>query len=507
MKTLKYISIVILLTVLSSSCSEDWLEIEQKGSSAQEDYYTTDDECISALTSIYDEIQAFNAQDWESLFHEKTLLSDEVNAGGASSSDNPEYHELNEYSFIASNTKVYAAWKGLYYAIYRANVVLENVKGETAEQVIILAEAKALRAYLYFEVVNLFGQAPLITETPKSSNDYLVKKTSVDSIYAQIETDLTEAIPDLQEEDITDNTDWRIKKGFAQALMGKVLIFQEKYSDALPYLQAVIESGDYGLEDDYSRIIRYDTEFGKESLFEISYSAGEGFNWDNYPWDEKRAQENNIHWILCGPRSGYFEGGSLEMFGGWGAAPPKQLAYNFFNSDDPRRGYNMISEDSLIALGGSMRDASGDLQHEGEGFIRLKYTTWTDEASSDDGAIPGLNIGTNIRIMRYAEVLLLAAEAYVQTGDGASAATEINKVRARPSVNYTKLATATMDDVKYERRCELCFEGHRFFDLIRWGDAESTLGSLGFTSKYEKFPIPQSEIDANPNLVQNDPWK
>lgn len=488
------------------SCSEDWLEIEQKGAIAQEDYYSTDDECLSALASIYDEIQTFNAQEWTSLYHMKTILSDEANAGGGSASDEPEYHELNEYAFTASNTKVYAAWEGLYYAIYRANVVLEKVPGTTDAQTVILAEAKALRAYLYFELVNLYGSVPLITETPASTDDYLVEKTTEEAIYTQIEKDLSEAIPDLPFRDYTDTeTNWRIRKGFAQAMMGKALIFQEKYSDALPYLQAVIDNGMYDLEDDYSRIIRYDTEYGQESLFEIGYTSDEEYTGDDFPWLNYRREESNIHWILCGPRGGYFTAGSLDMFDGWGAAPPKEMTYDFFNTDDPRRAGNILSESEIIALGGSLRDDEGNLQHEGEGFVRLKYTTWNDETTTENGATPGYNIGTNIRIMRYAEVLLLAAEAYVKTGDGASAASEINKVRDR--VGYTNLSSATLEDVKYERRCELCFEGHRFYDLVRWGDAESVLGALGFTSKYEKFPIPQDELDANPNLEQNEAWQ
>ncbi len=511
MKTIKYI---ILLTVIISagfSCSEDWLDIEQKGAILQEDYFSTDDECLSSLAAVYDMIQVTNEQDWSSLFHMKLILSDESNAGGENEGDQPEYHEMDDYAFTPSNTKIYDVWENLYYAVYRANVVITKVVDSTAARKIIIAEAKALRAYLYFELVNLYGSVPLVTTIPETSEDYYVAKSTEADIWAQIETDLEEAIPDLPlRSETEEGSEWRIAKGFAQAMLGKALIFEEKYSDALPYLTAVIESGEYALVDDFDRVLRYENEYGSESLFEIGYVTTEGHNWSNFDyWDEARLQEINLHWILDGPRDGFFTpGDSLEMFAGWGAAPAKENSYDFFNDDDPRRAYTVLSEAELAEIGASLRDDSDELQHEGEGYLRMKYTTWNDETSGTDGNgdEPGLNIGTNIRVMRYAEVYLLAAEAYLGNGDPANAATMINYVRARPSVNYTPLTSATWEDLKYERATELCYEGHRFYDLVRWGDAEEVLGDLGFESKYSHFPIPQSELDANPSLVQNDPW-
>ncbi|QQS50499.1 MAG: RagB/SusD family nutrient uptake outer membrane protein [Bacteroidota bacterium] len=508
MKTIKYKYLIALMLIfLGLSCSEDWLDIQQKGAIPQEDFYTTDAECLSALAAVYDMLQVANAQDWVSLHHMKTVLSDECNGGGENAGDQPEYHQMNEYTFTPANTKINDIWQRLYYAVYRANVVIANVEPNNEARTVIVAEAKALRAYIYFELVNLFGEVPLVL-TELKPDEYLVEKTSTANIWIQIEKDLSEAIEDLplKSENGPDNS-WRIAKGFAQAMMGKALIFQEKYSEALPYLNEVIASGEYDLVADYDRVLRVENEYGTESLFELGYVTTEGHNWGNYGyWGQGRRQEQNIHLVLWGPRGGFFSGDSLGMFPGWGALPAKELAYEFFNDDDPRRAFNVLSEAEVIANYGSLRDGNNELQYQGEGFLRLKYTTFVDETSGTPGDEPALNLGTNLRIMRYAEVLLLAAEAHLGMGNGNLAAAEINKVRARESVQYTPLATATWDDLKYERATELCFEGHRFYDLVRWGDALTVLGPLGFTAKHAKFPIPQPELDANPALEQNSPW-
>lgn len=505
MKKNKIIYLVaIFFVVMSVSCSKDWLEIEQKGAIPQDEFFNTDDECLSALASVYDMLQVLHAQDWSSLFHMKTLLSDEANAGGENEGDQPEYHEMDDYTFTPANTKINNIWVRTYYAIYRANVVIEKVEPNTPEKEIIVAEAKALRAYLYFELVNLFGQVPLVLHELEPS-DYLQEKNTEAEIYAQIELDLNEAIAELPLKSQQDN--WRIAKGFAQALLGKALIYQEKYSEALTHLNSVISSNEYGLIDSYDRILRSENEYGIESLFELGYVTTEGHNWGNYGfWGQGRAQEQNIHWVLMGPRGDFFEPGNTGMFDGWGHMPAKEMFYNVFNSDDPRRAFNLLSEAEVIALGGSLRNSAGELQHEGEGYLRMKYGTWVDETSSTPGDEQALNLGSNFRVMRYAEVLLLAAEAHLGLGNGSDAAIEINKVRARASVNYTQLTSATWADLKYERAVELAYEGHRFYDLVRWGDAESVLGSEGFTAKYSKFPIPQPELDANTNLTQNTPW-
>jgi starch-binding outer membrane protein, SusD/RagB family len=501
-KNIKYI-IAILIVGFSFSCSKDWLEMDQKGAISQEVFYQTDEECLSALAAVYDMLQGAYAVDWESIWHIKTVVSDEANAGGSDIGDQSEYQDVNLYKHTPNNTKLYGIWRRLYYTVYRANVVIDKVEPNTPAKTIIVAEAKALRAYAYFEIVNLFGEAPLVTASVQE--DYQVPKNTIAEIYAQIETDCSEAIPDLPLKSAILGTDnaWRIAKGFAQALLGKALLFQEKYADAATQLGAVISGDQYSLVANYDRVLRVENEYGAESLFELGYVQTEGHSWGNgtFPWGNDRAQENNIHWQLCGPRDFNLNTANPVMYGGWGHLPPTQSIYDLFDPTDPRRDLSVIDTADMRANYGNAQSViPGGWQHEGK--IKLKYAPWVDET---DGAVQAeLNNGSNFRVMRYAEVLLLAAEAYLQSDNTSQATIEFNKVRER--AGFTQLSTITMDDIKYERTAELNFEGHRFYDLKRWGDAMTVLGPRGFEAKHVYFPIPQQDIDANPNLVQNPAW-
>jgi len=501
MKTIvfKYI-LAILVVGLGFSCSESWLEIEQKGVKSQEDFYQTDEECLSAVAAVYDMLQGCYAVDWESLWHVKTVISDETNAGSSDAGDQNEYQQINLFEHTASNTKMYGIWRRLYFAVYRANVIIAKVETDTPEKTKIVAEAKALRAYAYFELVNLFGDVPLVL-TEQTPAEYYVEKSAKATIYSQIETDLGEAYPALpKKKEIMGTPDaWRITSGFAQALLGKALLFQEKYSDAATHLGQVIANNQYELVDDFSRVLRLENEYGSESLFELGYVTTEGHTWGNgtFQWGNDRAQENNIHWQLCGYRG--LDGGESDLIGGWGHNPPTQSIYDYFMADDPRRDMSVVDTLDFQTWYPSSKTPDG---YQNEGKIRYKYGTWKGETDTD--ATAELNYGTNYRVMRYAEVLLLAAEAYLNSANPGQAVIEFNKVRER--AGYDELGSITMDDIKYERTAELSFEGFRFYDLVRWGDAQTVLGSRGYEAKHANFPIPQQELDSNPSLEQNPNW-
>lgn len=501
MNIIKYVTAFVLIGSISS-CSDSWLDIEQKGAITQENFYKTDAECLSAVAAVYDMLQGCYAVDWESLWHVKTVISDEVNAGGSDIGDQPEYQEINLFRHTASNTKMYGIWGRLYFTVYRANVIIAKVADDTDAKKQVIAEAKALRAYAYFELVNLFGDVPLVL-TEQDPTQYQVEKSTKDVVYQQIEKDLKEAMVDLPlKSEITGtNNAWRITHGFAQALLGKALLFQNKNGEAETQLAAVIASNQYSLVSDFSRVLRLENEYGVESLFELGYVTTEGHTWGNgtFQWGKDRAQENNIHWQLCGYRD--LNGGNSGLNGGWGHNPPTQSIYNYFKASDPRRDMSLIDTADFNAKYVGTKTPGG---WQNEGKIRYKYGTFKGE--TDTTATAELNFGTNFRVMRYAEVLLLAAEAYVKNGKPNLALIEIKKLRDRAGFTE-ELSTVSLNDIKYERTAELSFEGHRFYDLVRWGDAAAVLGSRGYQAKYATFPIPQQELDSNPNLEQSELWK
>jgi hypothetical protein len=428
--------------------------------------------------------------------------------------------------------------------IYRANKIVDGfATNPTPYQARVVGEAKAIRAYMYLELVSLFGPVPLTTHELAPS-EWQAPSSTIEELYAQIELDLNEAIAALPVKSAMAASDMdiaRVSKGTAQALLGKALLYQKKYGDAAIILQDLIDSDEYDLytldelgydttEMAYSQLFRKSTEFGKESVFELSWVSARGNDWSNAYgdlWnDPSRTNPSNTVWQLCGPRGDQgFKGGSLGVNGGWGFGYPTFNIYNAYKEagDSVRLHGNIAIESQIVAAGGALKNSStGNYPWGCPGFIRLKFTTWATETA---GPVVELNYGTNLRVIRYSDVLLMAAESYLQDNKANLALPLINEVRNR--VNLPDLGAVTLDAIKLERQLELYCEGTRYQDLVRWGDAVTVLADLGksiptgrfdggvmtwnsnpaagfHAPKNNRFPIPFNEISANPNVTQNE---
>ncbi|MEZ7506218.1 RagB/SusD family nutrient uptake outer membrane protein [Flavobacterium sp. Arc2] len=292
---------------------------------------------------------------------------------------------------------------------------------------------------------------------------------------------------------------FRVSKGTAQALLGKVLVFEGKTLEAIPYLKAVIDNPAHDLEPDVSKVWLKDSEFGIESLFEIGYISTAGNDWGNFNWGGRT--ESNIHAQLMGPRGdGFFNLTGTGIINGWGFNLPTAKILTAFDAagDVKRKAATVMSEAELNAFGGSLTGSPWDY----EGGIRTKYATRSSETSST--GVAELNYGINWRLFRYAEVLLLAAEAYNKEGQDGNARIELNKIRKRAGladVSSTLTGTNLFNAIANEKFLELAFEGQRFWDLVRWGRASAELSSKGYTSKNDLYPIPASEIAKNKALT------
>ena len=551
-KYFKQIAIAFISLLFFAGCASNFLDIQQPGVTKVTDFYKTDADATGAIMGCYNMMRGLQASSWTSAWMTKESLSDDIYTGGENAGDRPEYQELNTFTFGTTNSPITNIYKYQYMVIYRANMIIDNFKTPTAYQKLVIAEAKAIRAYMYFDLATLYGNVPLVLHEllpteyaqPNSASvtnaDGTITPTG---LYAQIEKDLTEAIVDLPRKadlkaagsDIS-----RFSKGTAQAFLGKTQLFEKKYTDAATTLNALIATGDYGLyqlselkNNDYTQLFRTSTEFGKESLFEISYSSARGNDWSfsDLFSDPSRTNPSNIVWQLCGPRGDQgFNSGTLGVNGGWGFGLPTLDLWKAYKDagDSVRVKATILSEAQAKAAGGTMlrtgQPAGGNMIWGCAGLVRLKYTTWADETVSANGAVPDLNYGTNLRIMRYADVLLMAAEANLQAGATQKATDQINLVRTR--VNLPALTSLTLANIKLERRLELSFEGSRYQDLVRWGDAATVLKdqgkavptgariggvlqynnnpAAGFKApKNNMFPIPFNEISSNPNVVQN----
>ncbi|WP_372774304.1 RagB/SusD family nutrient uptake outer membrane protein [Mangrovibacterium sp.] len=504
MKFIKHYKIIAGLSLLACvSCSESFLEVSPKGALTSETYLKTDDEAKTALIGVYNTMQHnFSNGSWASVFFIKNLPADDCLAG-SSEGDQTGYQNIDDFAIQTDNAKLELIYTNFYRTINRANTVIDRVEGDSDAKVEIIAEAKAIRAYCYLELVTLFGGVPLMTVNPVGEAEYHKPRATAAEIYDQIEQDLTEAILDLPlKSAYSENEKFRFSKGTAQAFLGKAYLYQERYSEAITQLSAVISSGEYDLVPDFADVWSKSTEFGVESLFEISYTSNSVYDWGTFPWGG--GNESNIEVQLQGPRSDLFDltNCTLPIINGWGFNMPSAKIGQAFEDeeDDVRGAATVLSAADFIASGGAIKDPNA---HDYEGYMRMKYVTRSTETG--DKGIAELNYSTNWRLLRYADVLLMAAEAYHFDNQDGKAVIELNKVRTRAEMP----AVSTSDDVfaviVKERQLELAFEGSRYWDLVRWGLAAQELGSLGFqTGKHELFPIPQNEIIANNGIDAED---
>jgi starch-binding outer membrane protein, SusD/RagB family len=236
-------------------------------------------------------------------------------------------------------------------------------------------------------------------------------------------------------------------------------------------------------------------------LFEISYTNARSYDWGNFPWGG--APESNIHIQLMGPRSDYYtKAPSDSLIGGWGFNLPRQKLWDAFIAagDVIRRKQIIMSTAELTASGGAWSNTGA---YDFEGFFQRKYGSFQPQTGSPIGE---LNYGTNWRHIRYADVLLLAAEAYHKSGNDTKARQYLNEVRTRAGLgNVSTSGAALFTDIVKERQLELAFEGYRYIDLVRWGLAATELASLGYQqNKHSLLPIPDFDVKTaaltqNPN--------
>ena len=487
-----------LACLLVTGCRK-FLDQPVPGALPEKDFYKTDLDATQAVTAVYDMMQAHYNNNWGSLYMIKTLLSDETNAGGADAGDQPGYQSIDKYNFDATNDKIRDAWRMLYFTIYRANKVINKTKPETHLRKRLIAEAKTLRAYNYFELVSLWGDVPLVLDDIAPANYTKTGRKSTDQVYKQIEKDLLEAIAVLPLKSAYNTNDkFRVSKGMAQACLGKVYLYQHKCDDAVQQFEAVINSGQYNLAPSVSAAFSKNFEFGNESVFEISYTTDRSYDWSNFPWSSQ--PESNIHIQLMGPRSDYYtKAPGDSLLGGWGFNLPTKKMWDAFIAagDAERRKQMLMSKADLVSMGGNW---TNDNAWGFEGYFQRKYGSFGTQTS---GPINELNYGTNWRMIRFVDVLLMAAEANYTGNNEAKALQYLNTVRRRSGL--AEVATSgshLFDAIVKERQLELAFEGFRFTDLVRWGIAEKELRAFGYQSKHALLPVPDYDVKTG-GLVQN----
>ncbi len=494
MKNLRYTTgLLVVLFMAITSCSKDIIELSPRGTVLESNFYKTEAELFQGLVAAYDPLG------FSTGFTMKMGLlntaSDDTHAGGSDASDQPNWVAYNNFTMTPTLGPQAGLWSKNFIGIYRSNLILEKAEGKVEgltpdKKARYVAEAKFLRAYYYFDLVRWFGNVPLVTATPATDAIYKQVQSTPAAIYAQIEKDLKDAVATTQlPESVPADELGRITKGAAKSLLGKVILFQNnaaRMGEAATLFEEVINSNAYTLEKVYADIFKPENKFGKESIFEIHCSGNRKGDWGTgLNGNGIDGNEGNKDVQFCGMRD--FVG--TPYANGWSFCPVSLDLVNALQND-PRFAATVIDGKALKTAGASYTAGYQNTDY----FIKKYAPLAAFKATSGE---PALNWGYNIKEIRLADVLLMAAECFNRSGNDVKALTYLNRVRTRVLLPARTSAGATLlQEIYDERRLELATEGMRFWDLLRTGKATTVLGGQGFkASKHELLPIPQSEID------------
>lgn len=479
----------MLLVLPSMFSCKKFLDIDPLFTQDAENFFETPNDYQRALTGAYDLLQSSFMTVWVG-----EIASDNSIAGGESVNDTEGLHEIEAMAHDAVNNELRSIFRWNYAGVTRANYLLENKNNIDFEgKDKIIAEATFLRAYYYFELVKYFGDVPLVVDKRLGADEVTkIDRTPRSEVFAQIEQDLIFAAAGL---DWNDPVKGRVTKGACLSLLGKAYLYQNKFDQAASTLDQVIDQNQYELISEYNDLFKVNNEGHSESVFDVQYSGAEGGGYGCLICLEGNAAPG-FQGIRQYSGPIYGDGNSYNL--------PTQDLYDAFDVTDIRRDATVLDIDAFIADQPNSSDITYAIGGGGHtGFYNNKYIKRQGEIGLPDN---DLTSPVNYVVIRYADVLLMAAEAHnrASTPDDSKAQDYLNQVRNRVNMSPINATGNTLTEAIWlERRLELSGEGHRFFDLVRTGKAADEIN--GFVSgKHELFPIPQVEIDlAGGNWSQN----
>ena len=476
LKTIKYFLLAIFLFGFFTGCEENFLEVKNPNQATPDTFWESKTNAEKALGAAYSHAQA---QVWDGswgayeMWVLRTCRSDLIDLVNM-------WYPFGDMSKFQASPNGYAIrnyWEYHYQGLLAANQILENMDKVPTDEATIKqfkAEAKFLRAYYHYNLITNFGNIVLRDATPKTGSEYSLTQSTQAEVWAHIQKDLTEAIPDLPK---SYASDWkgRATEGAARMLLAKALMFEDKWTDAETHLKAITGLG-YELISDYESMFNGLNEWNNESIFEINYSL-----------DLTGGAIETIAIALMKTYKERMEGPSAYMLG----------LYDKDKQSD----------------GSPSKRAAASVKEENGAKMWKKYTYY------DENTNKGKSIrysGTNLVIMRYADALLLLAETLNEQGKTSEAIGYVNQVRNRSGVADLSGSMSQSDLREHirhvERPLELADEGNRWYDLIRWykdGSLKNVLQAHGreaaenFEVHDRFYPIPGREISYNPNIKQN----
>ena len=532
MKNIAKYAMILAATVTLTSCN-DWLTEDTPGVTKRGDYITSAETATEVVNAAYVPLmwEYGTSTTYYSEWFIGDVVSDDALKGGQNLSDMADAYDMENFKTNTNNKLLLGFFRAQWQGVQRANLAIESVNGLALDDSFtqelkdrLIAEATFLRAMYYFRLVRVYGGMPLIDYVVESSAQWNQERATRDATLQFIIRDLeacVEVLPLKSKYPIDDMG--RATRGAAQAMLLKANLYRAgflaqeggdataAYREAKKWGEEIMSTNEYDLVPNYFDQFLLAGENGKESVFEIQYTEdgrsdygeGEGFTLGTFVV------------IMQRPRTTLF---SQE---GWGFDRPTWNLYNEYEEGDPRRDATILNptEQQIEDAGGNVINYQGNYLHN------RKYAMYTDGTTV---TMPYYNLThhtrgpINNKVIRYSDVLLMYAEACVELGDLPAAKLALNRVRSRvglPAFPYSATiqgATVTYGDnandlraaVRHERRVELAMEGHRWFDLLRWGIAKQTMDAYfaqeapevraeaaAFqVGKHELMPIPSDEI-------------
>nr|MBP7472436.1 RagB/SusD family nutrient uptake outer membrane protein [Prevotella sp.] len=507
MKTNKYITICLFAAgaLFTTACSDDFLEVTNPTGEPLEEYYTTDAHIQEALVAAYDPTHwpDWGLGQYNALNIDGEIMGDNFWVGGSNKADQKDWHMLANYEADENNT-LGSLWTVDYSGVKRCNDLLKYLgwckdAAMTAEKKSSYEmQARALRVYYYNNLWHYFGNIPFYLEN--LTKPYTAPQLKADEVYSKIIAELEDVInSNVLPMRWNDANSGRMSQAMAYMMYAEMVMYQNdtsRYPTALAYMQNIIDdTSDYGLMDDYAAIWKESGEWCKESIWEVNYDD----NNNERGWNSSLAIGGTVMPTLISPNGFHY----LDKYGfdgdGWGFMPVRLETYNMYKDNDKRRDVTCWD----------VRGTTYTARYQDTHIWLGKYIAQNDN-NKDAGFDANLNYNNNLRVYRFAETLLNAAELILKTGgDQETARKYVNLIRSRAGVS--PLTSVTEDDIIQERRLEFVGEGKRYFDLVRTGKAATVLvpdeygyRTNSWTEKKKYIPINQSELDSDPVLVQND---
>ncbi len=508
--------IISCLGIFTLSSCDKWLSEPSPGVTKLEDFFTSGQTAVQSVNAAYVPLAWEFNNTYFSEWFIGDIVSDDALKGGQGITDMAAAYDLENFKVQANNPILLEFYRAQYQGISRCNLVLDQVPAMEVDESLsqelkdrLLGEAKFLRALYYYRLVRVFGGVPKVDFVIESVNTWQQPVATADAIYDLIVDDLKDAEAKLWKKSDYEDVDLgRATKGAAQAMLLKIYLTRHNYPEAELWGKKVVDQaeieGEYALLTDYADNFRLVGENGTESVFEIQYMEdptsdfGEGFGFTR----------GTFSVILTRSRSS-------ALGGGWGFNKPTQNLYEEYEAADPRRDVTILDPD------GQMETPEQET-YLGSRYVNRKYAMMDDGPGGTIFPLSHTSRGPiNNKVIRYADVLLLYAEACVENNNlgEAKRALEIVRARARhgdtgilPAFPYSSYVDNDKGDlrkaVRHERRVELAMEGHRWFDLTRWGVAKEVMDAYKVTEeaiatehmadfiagKHETFPLPEEEV-------------